>query len=1223
MKLFFCLLSCLISIEMYSVTVAVTGTTNSICYNDGTITVTASSGTPPYTFSIISGPALQGINYPINLATGITLFQAIPAGTFTVHVRDASGATATTTATVGGNYQFPIVTGMVNGNCIQSLATLGRPPYQYAISTVSQSTGFGAYQSNPDFCNLCGGDFWLRVKDSCGNIYTTLKLAVPPSPPSLNVNCLKHQFGTDTILATASGGSGPYSYTYSNGITHLNNSNGVFSFPPSCNPDTIVVRDACNLSTQSFGPCNDFGVNVLSSCDFANIGFFFYGGDGPYTVTGMGHNYTTRNRVIFIDSLPGGTYTFSIHDSCGRTFSYTRSCDFSGNLGVFYPLPFISTGGGSGGGGNPQNPCRTDSSLQITNLSPEWILPMQITCVNCVPQQSFTLTNTTTLPAVVFNHLPPNVGLAIHYTNAFGVDYWDSVRIPLPQINAYTTQLSCNDFKGETLPLGIPGHWDLYRNNSLIQTDTGGHFYNLPNGNYMAVFRSDSAGCPYDTTTFNLPVPIGYCYVPTHNASCQLVYDIFQGGTQFFENWKLVNGANIYYTRFDSTAILFNDIPPGNYQHISDSGCTDALILPPISLPHLSVTSKVNCIGQSRVIATMPTLPSCVSNFGYRFDIRKNGLLLGSNNGGIFLMSDTGWMMVYVYFSQTRNFGLLPTYDSICPIDSARIFVTASTIPFLTANEVKVCGQNAANIPFTIFGGSAPYTLEITGKPNVTLNTNTGIFPNLIPGFYTLIVYDSCGISRSFSVTILDTCNGNCGVNSTFQATPNPVCKGSAVHLTTQISNATVFQWYLNGVPFSMANDTTIRFQQSGSYALKLKAFKGNCIDSSMVSIKVEDSISFSLGPDTFICGNFGRTLQTPYIATHWSTGVTAASIVANSTGWYWAEYSNSCNTLRDSVYLQLRYFPDFDLGNDTVLCDNATIGLHAAVDSASFLWSTGATDSSVIISQQPANPVTVTVSRNGCIVQDSIHITYEKTPAPFSLGPDTFYCQTRSIVLATPTTALWSTGAVSDTIVIQQPGSYWAVISNFCGAAKDSVNIAEEALPSGFSVITDKSGICMSQPDSALVTATVSDGSSVIFSWLQFTDTATVSSHYVYQPDTFLVTVSNGKCPVQQLVSLKLNYCGIECFEKFAVPNALSANSDGKNDTFNIIPLCDIDPFLMRIYNRWGEMVFETRDVHQGWPGEITGTQQEQEVLFYYICMGVAGVKEQKCFTGTVTFLK
>jgi gliding motility-associated-like protein len=57
-------------------------------------------------------------------------------------------------------------------------------------------------------------------------------------------------------------------------------------------------------------------------------------------------------------------------------------------------------------------------------------------------------------------------------------------------------------------------------------------------------------------------------------------------------------------------------------------------------------------------------------------------------------------------------------------------------------------------------------------------------------------------------------------------------------------------------------------------------------------------------------------------------------------------------------------------------------------------------------------------------------------------------------------------------------------------------------------------------------------------------------------------------------------------------IPNAFTPNGDGLNDTFRILglPNQNITLFNLQIFNRWGEIVFHSTDVQQGWDGRLKG---------------------------------
>ncbi|MET0298749.1 MAG: gliding motility-associated C-terminal domain-containing protein, partial [Flavitalea sp.] len=74
-----------------------------------------------------------------------------------------------------------------------------------------------------------------------------------------------------------------------------------------------------------------------------------------------------------------------------------------------------------------------------------------------------------------------------------------------------------------------------------------------------------------------------------------------------------------------------------------------------------------------------------------------------------------------------------------------------------------------------------------------------------------------------------------------------------------------------------------------------------------------------------------------------------------------------------------------------------------------------------------------------------------------------------------------------------------------------------------------------------------------------------------------------------------------ISCGTNF--PNAFTPNNDGKNDVFRMINPGTPESFVLQIFNRWGQKVFEGRDPYKGWDGKI-GPNAPQTGTYLYNCV-------------------
>ncbi len=75
-------------------------------------------------------------------------------------------------------------------------------------------------------------------------------------------------------------------------------------------------------------------------------------------------------------------------------------------------------------------------------------------------------------------------------------------------------------------------------------------------------------------------------------------------------------------------------------------------------------------------------------------------------------------------------------------------------------------------------------------------------------------------------------------------------------------------------------------------------------------------------------------------------------------------------------------------------------------------------------------------------------------------------------------------------------------------------------------------------------------------------------------------------------------------CACQYYIPNAFSPNQDGFNDVF--LPLfsssCAVNTYKLKIFNRWGALVFESDNPQNGWNGKYSGEDAPQGVYMYTI---------------------
>jgi len=96
------------------------------------------------------------------------------------------------------------------------------------------------------------------------------------------------------------------------------------------------------------------------------------------------------------------------------------------------------------------------------------------------------------------------------------------------------------------------------------------------------------------------------------------------------------------------------------------------------------------------------------------------------------------------------------------------------------------------------------------------------------------------------------------------------------------------------------------------------------------------------------------------------------------------------------------------------------------------------------------------------------------------------------------------------------------------------------------------------------------------------------------------LVAVDDESCSYSDNFSFELQFCEPEGGCSYEFPNAFTPNGDGTNDQFSLLSNCPMESYQLRIFNRWGQLVFETEQADQGWDGTFEGKAAPSEVYYY-----------------------
>lgn len=311
------------------------------------------------------------------------------------------------------------------------------------------------------------------------------------------------------------------------------------------------------------------------------------------------------------------------------------------------------------------------------------------------------------------------------------------------------------------------------------------------------------------------------------------------------------------------------------------------------------------------------------------------------------------------------------------------------------------------------------------------------------PGKYYVTVTTACGNVLS------DTINITGAAAVLLNAGPDTVkCNNDSLILTAP-SGFINYSWSPDyNIISSNSQAATIFPLTDTAYFLAAEKTPG-CFGYDTIRIKVNRSPSIYLGADTSIC--IGTTLSldagTGFSSYIWNTGAATRAISAATAGLYAVKATDANNCIsKDTLHVTNVYnLPIVSLDKNEVLCSGIPRTIDAGNGFSYYLWSTGATSSSIATSSLGKYWVTVK-DLNGCSNSDTVVLaTLAQTPFGF-LPVDTVLCNYTTITIRSKSpysTYLWSNGTTQDNIIVTSAGKYWLTVKDVNGCTgTDSINI-------------------------------------------------------------------------------------------------------------------------------------------------------------------------------------
>ena len=389
------------------------------------------------------------------------------------------------------------------------------------------------------------------------------------------------------------------------------------------------------------------------------------------------------------------------------------------------------------------------------------------------------------------------------------------------------------------------------------------------------------------------------------------------------------------------------------------------------------------------------------------------------------------------------------------------------------------------------------------------------------------------------------------------------------------------------------------------------------------VIVTVDVPVSLTIAGDTTICEGDSTVLTASGgISYLWNTTDTTPSITVypptGQTVYYVTATAGAC-TASDTVTVTVNSLPVASITGLNTLCAGETVTLTAGIEQ-SYSWNTSPVSTSQIITvTPPAGTVTTytLIVTNGCGSDSISHMV--SVEEVIYAGPDIDLCKNTDPIgygatsSASPAGGTWSSpdtlvfpdnmqpdgfidhvsipwgsgyeivytsasGNCSDTLLLEVTGADAGLDTSSCTGT--STFFLPEALPPGGTWSSPDADADMNIID-PLTGEVSSDG---------------LAGDYVFVYET--LGASGNGCPD----SVTINVCGAN---DIWVPNIFSPNGDDENDIMFVRGIA-VDWVLIKIFDRWGELIFDSSQdgdaMLQGWDGTYKGKELTPQVFVYYM---------------------
>lgn len=400
------------------------------------------------------------------------------------------------------------------------------------------------------------------------------------------------------------------------------------------------------------------------------------------------------------------------------------------------------------------------------------------------------------------------------------------------------------------------------------------------------------------------------------------------------------------------------------------------------------------------------------------------------------------------------------------------------------------------------------------------------------------------------------------------------VCSGESFTLgTSDLANFT-YEWIEGGEVVATDGTPELTLMNTGTtsevYLFEVFADSAGtgCFQLDMVEVMVNPNPEISLGEDVVLCE--GETIflnaGDEWEEVIWSTEEETSVIWVTEAGVYSVEVSSLGCVSTDEVIVESPDLPAIDLGQNTTICEDETVTFTVTADG---LWSDGETDFTYEASTEEW--VWFEVEGMGCSKRDSVYVSVIEYPN-VSIEEEITLCPGETYTYVLPQEGTWNNGTQSNEFVVSEPGiNVVSVANEQCAVVLESEVVYLE-LPivelGGDQLLCNREVVELDANGAYNDSIIWNDGSE------EFIREITTTG--IYEVITW-----NQCGEARDEVELIFEDCDYGLY----IPNTFTPDGDGLNELWLPVAL-NIADYEVFVVNRWGEEVFRSTTIGEGWNG-------------------------------------